>query len=102
MILTLFTDDSNCQRVRGLVRRLRASTGRPTLNHRDAVLDIVLAGANLCLRLSKFAVALSTAGQTTMSQCQQPASRLTVDGPSLSHFSLSQFDSLGEAFIDCI
>ena len=98
MILTLFTDDPNCQRVRGLVRRLRASTGRPTLDHRDAVLDIVLAGANLCLRPSKFAVALSTAGQTTMSRCQQPTSRLTVDGPSLSHFPLSHIRRSGRGF----
>ena len=61
-----------------------------SLNYRDAIFYIVLAGVNLRLRLSKFAVVVSAVvRQTKMNRCQQSASRFTVDGPSLSRFPLT-------------
>ena len=58
-------------------------------NYRDAIFYIVLAGVNLRLRLSKFAVVLSAVRQTNMYRCKQSASCFTVDGPSLSRFPLT-------------
>ena len=72
-------------------RLLWISTAVISLNYRDAIFYIVLAGVNLRLRLSKFAVVLSAVRQTNVNRCQQSASRFTADGPNLSRFPSTHF-----------